>query len=380
MVQSGYTPPPLGLLYLAAMDPDTVIWDAAHRPDDLDAVLDRLKPSLVGVPIYTPGRHDSLGMLARAHAYGARTVAGGPHVTIMTKQLIDHYGHFVDHFVVGDGESSWALLCKGNHGSQVMGLFELDIDLDRLPQPAWDRIDLLGYPARGHGLVRGNDLDVLPRISICHGRGCPGSCDFCSSFWVNGPYRHHSAAWMRRSLESLWNLGVRHLVFQDDCFTTDREAVLGLCDVLDQYRFSWHATTRADCFDEELARAMSRAGCYEISFGIESGSPELLDVMRKKSDATSAIKARAACREVGISFTALMIKGYPGETPETIRQDRIFLKELQPDGVGSIGETWVLPGTTLYVRCKRAGLLTDEFWLGPEPYFVYPSQENQEGV
>jgi radical SAM superfamily enzyme YgiQ (UPF0313 family) len=294
----------------------------------------------------------------------------------MVDQLVDHYGDHVDHFVVGDGEWAWDLLCQGQGLPKVIRY--RPCTLDQLPHPAWARLNLLSYPARGHGhgVVRGNDLDVLPRISICLGRGCPGNCDFCSSFWVNGGYRHHSAAWMQRSLETLWNLGARHLVFQDDCFTTDREAVLDLCDVLNRYEFSWHATSRADYFDGELAQAMSEAGCYEISFGIESGSPEILKAMHKQIRQEVVLLSRAACRAAGIFFTALMMRGYPGETAATSRETEKFIDELQPDGLGTVGQTWVLPGTSLYARCKRAGLLSDEFWLGPEPYFVYPSETN----
>ena len=59
-------------------------------------------------------------------------------------------------------------------------------------------------------------------------------------------------------------------------------------------------------------------------------------------------------------------------TAETRRADNEFLRKLDPDDIGTIGETWVLPGTTLYTKCKKRGLLDDSFWLGPEPYFICP--------
>ena len=54
-----------------------------------------------------------------------------------------------------------------------------------------------------------------------------------------------------------------------------------------------------------------------------------------------------------------------------------FLKKLKADDVGTLGETWVLPGTVLYNRCKAEGLINDDFWLGPEPYYVYPKNYSQ---
>jgi len=77
MIQDGYAAPPLGLLYLAGMTP-TVIFDAAIEQENLDTVFRRLKPRVVGVPIYIPLRHDSLKALKLAKEYGAFTVAGGP--------------------------------------------------------------------------------------------------------------------------------------------------------------------------------------------------------------------------------------------------------------------------------------------------------------
>ncbi|KKN20003.1 hypothetical protein LCGC14_0939960 [marine sediment metagenome] len=370
MIQSGYTPPPLGLLYLAAVDTETEVYDAALYRGGVQDVLDRKKPRVVGVPIYTAQRHDSLDVLRAAKAAGAITVAGGPHVAVMTDQLVEHYGDFIDHFVLGDGEAAWKEIC--DQWWDLPQVIQHRVKLDDLPLPAWEKVDLLAYPPRGSGVVRGNDLAVLPRISIVLGRGCTGHCAFCSSFWVNGKYRCHSKTWMGLNLQRLWDIGARHLVFQDDCLTADRQAVLGLCDLLAKnYSFSWHATTRVDCFDQKIALAMMDAGCYEISFGIESSTASVLKRMQKEIDPARAFEARDICRRVGIRFTALMMSGYPSQTPEMLSDDKEFLRKLQPDGHGTVGSTWVLPGTALYRECKEAGLLDDDFWLGPEPYYIY---------
>ncbi len=373
MVQSGYTPPPLGLLYLAAMDADTVVYDAAldvvrGRPDRTAEYLAN-KPRVAGVPVYTAQRHDSWRILKMAKEAGAVTVAGGPHVAVMLAQVVQEYGDFVDHFVSGDGEPVWEMICHRHNVPQVMS--RTIVNLDDLPLPAWDRVPLLSYPARGKGVHRGNDLSKLPRISVVFGRGCSGHCAFCSAFWVNGEYRHHGRKWMAFNLEQLWQRGVRHLVFQDDCLTADREAALMLCEILCNYSFSWHATTRVDCIDDELATAMAAAGCYATSFGIESGSPTILTRMGKQIDLSAAFVAKEACRKAGIHFSALLMGGYPGQTRATAEEDADFRQRLNPDSVGTIGCTWVFPGTRLYQECKCAGLIDDSFWLGPEPYYVY---------
>jgi len=193
----------------------------------------------------------------------------------------------------------------------------------------------------------------------------------CSTWWVNGKYRAHGKDWMARELDLMWNMGVRHLCFNDDCLTADREAALDLCDALEGYGFAWFGTTRVDCLDLELAQRMKAVGCYELSFGIESGSPAILKRMNKKTDLAAAFAARTACRAAGIKFTALMIHDFPGQTAETAREDAAFRRELQPDEWGSLGHTAVLPGTALYQQCKRVGLITDDFWLGTDDWYVY---------
>jgi len=152
----------------------------------------------------------------------------------------------------------------------------------------------------------------------------------------------------------------------------NRDAVLWLCDLLDGFDFYWTGTARTDEIDEELAIRMAKAGCYMLAFGVESGSPAVLKRMNKKSDPADAFTALAACRKAGIRFSALMIEGYPGsKTAVTKAEDATFRKALAPDAWGCAGHTMVFPGTALYQECKRAGLIDDSFWLGPEPYYIY---------
>lgn len=363
-----HTPPPLGLLYMAAMDKDTRICDEALRPS-LD--WNKVRPRVVGVPVYTRHRHGSLDYLREAKKRGAVTVAGGPHVATMLGQMVKHYGHFIDHFVVGDGELAWKAICEGQSVPQVIRMRVRD--LDTLPLPAWGLIDFRQYPKSGTQVHRGNHLAKHPRISIVMGRGCSGECAFCSAWWVNGKPRLHGKEWMERHLTLLWEMGVRHLVFWDDSLTMHRPSAMALCDVLDQFKFSWCGTARTDQMDERLALRLAQAGCYLLSFGVESGSQAILDRMKKKATPADAFRALAACRKAGIRFAALMIDGYPYSTPQTDRENQEFRRELKPDSWGSAGHTMVFPGTALYEECKEAGLIDDSFWLTKKTYYVYRS-------
>lgn len=193
----------------------------------------------------------------------------------------------------------------------------------------------------------------------------------CSSWWASGKFRAHNKEWIRANLQKLWDIGARHLVFQDDCLTCDMDAAYDLCDILDDFSFGWMGTTRADKIDKNLAKRLKECGCYELAFGIESGSPTILQHMNKMIDLESSFTAREACKEAGIWFTALVMSGFPYENAQTRAEDAAFRAKLQADFYGSVGSVWVFPGTALYQWCKKAGLINDDFWLGPQPYYVY---------
>jgi len=302
---------------------------------------------------------------------GLLLLPAGPHVSIMYKQLEANYD-FIDHLVIGDGEFAWKQVCEKGFDTRVVRLPVEDIN--SLPVPDWNSIKIENYPSRGKGTYRGIKLDSVPRGSMLLGRGCDGNCTFCSTWWVSGKYRCHFKDWLARHIEAQWQRGVRHLYFQDDCLTANRDATFWLCQILSNYGFAWWGATRVDCLDEELAQEMAATGCYKLAFGIESGAPTLLKKINKKTDLSTAFKAREACRKAGIQFSALMMQGLPGETDETRRQDREFLAKLQPDELGSLGYTMILPGTALYAEMKSRSLITDDFWLGEEPFFVYEEE------
>jgi anaerobic magnesium-protoporphyrin IX monomethyl ester cyclase len=365
MVAFGQTPPPLGLLYMASMA-ETSIYDAAMLNEPPDTFIEKHGPKIVGVTMYTSVRHDALNILQKAKACGAKTIAGGPHVGTCWRQLSAEYP-FIDHLVIGDGEIAWKSLCSGDHLPKIL---KMPVpDLDTLPLPAWEKVDFSRYPKYGSEIHNGNDLRNLPRISIVLGRGCNGSCSFCSTWWVNGRYRAHSSEWMRRHLDLLWNLGVRHLVFQDDCLTADRSAAIELCHVMQSYSFSWSGTTRADAIDDELAKEMVKAGCYELHFGVESGSANILKLMRKKIHMEHVLEARQICKNNQIKFVALMMLGYPYETDKDRAESLSFLDKLEPDRWSSYDETFILPGTALYTDCKKRKMVDDTFWLDTTPFY-----------
>ena len=391
--QSGFTNPPLGLLYIAGMlikyGFDVKIVDGCL--DGIKAILQAInefQPEMIGITCLTPGRKKALeiAQLAKRCNHSTITVMGGVHPTIMYRQILKNYPH-VDYLVLGEGEYTFLELALGKAPSTISGLAYCEKgeiiktsprkyveNLDELPFPAWHLINLRKYPTIGKGKVKGIQLDKEPRISVIFSRGCKGHCNFCSTWWIWRKWRCRSAKNMADELELLYtSYGIKHFCFADDAMTINRDATVELCtEIINRkLNIAFHVTTRSDCVDKEMLIMLKAAGCYQIAFGIETGSPLLLKKMNKENDIQTAQNAIALAKKVGISVTALMIIGNIGETSETVNDTVKFLKKAKPDIIASTGELWIFPGTKVYETCKRKSFINDDFWLTDEPYKVY---------
>lgn len=400
--QLGYSNPPLGLLYLAG----TLIkygFDVRLVDGCLDGkeaiirAIDEFKPSMVGITCLTPGRKKAveIARLVKACDKATIVVFGGVHPTIMYHQMLENYSD-IDFIVIGEGEIAFLELAQGKKHQEINGIAYRDAagivkappreyiqNLDTVPFPAWHLVNLKKYSARGDIIFRGIDLRNEPRVSVVFSRGCKGHCDFCSTWWIWKGWRHRSAANMVDELELLYkNFGIKHFCFADDAMTVNKQATIDLCEeiIARNLHIAFHVTTRTDCVDEVVLEKLMSAGCYQIAFGVETGSPLLLEKMGKENDIENAERAIQLSKKVGIKTTALMIIGNVGEQAETINQTISFLRRAQPDDLGCVGGLWILPGTKLYQECRRSGYIDDDFWLGDEPYKIYTREWSHEDL
>lgn len=391
--QDGFTCPPLGLLYIAGTllthgFQVQVIDGCLEGGDSVVRALSEYRPDIVGITCLTPGRKRALWVAQHSKQIcpEAMVVMGGAHPTIMYRQILEHYP-YVDCIILGEGETTFLELARGNASGNIKGLAFREggaitrnaprpniENLDELPFPAWHLLDLKHYSGWGYGRCNGVDLLRETRVSVVFSRGCKGHCDFCSSWWVWRGWRHRSATNMVDEIELLYrDHGIRHFCFADDALTVDRQATIEMCDEILRRGLviAFHATTRTDCVDREVLEKLKAAGCYKVAFGVETGSPQLLERMNKENDVQVSAKAIGLCREIGLPVTALIIIGSRGETEQTVRETRDFLRKTRPDEVGCAGGLWILPGTTVYQQCKQEGYIDDNFWLGDEPYKVF---------
>ena len=330
--QGGYKPSPLGLLYLAAYlqkhCPQAQVRVTDGAIQGKEAVLQTcrsFRPDLIGISILTPGRHQGLHIATEIKRLlpRSKTIFGNVHATIMWKQLMSQYKQ-VDYIARGEGEQTLYELVVGKPTSSIKGLVwrsrkkilknidrPMIVDLNKLPFPAWDLVDPLMYPARGEGLINDIDLAKEVRFPVIFSRGCMGACTFCSSWMIWKGYRYRNGKLVADEIEMLCKrYNAKHFVFQDDTLTGNQKEIISFCKeiIKRKLKVAIYGTTRVDKVNLKMLNYMKKAGFYELSFGIESGSPAMLLKINKRTDIQLIKKAVDLTRKAHIKVNALMMK------------------------------------------------------------------------
>lgn len=193
-------------------------------------------------------------------------------------------------------------------------------------------------------------------MTMVTSRSCPHSCTFCSVHLVMGrTFRPHGPEHVIEEIELLVReYGTDFIVFQDDAFTILPERVEDICERILQrkLRFHWACFSRVDDLSERLARTMARAGCRQITFGVESGNEEALRGMRKRTTVDAARKAIALCNVLGIRSLASFVIGFPFDTRRTIQETIDFACGLSPI-VATFSPLIPFPGTEYFDMLER---------------------------
>ena len=173
-------------------------------------------------------------------------------------------------------------------------------------------------------------------------------------------------------IERLVSQGVSFFYFSDDTFTLRRQSVLAVCRaiVARQLSIRWAAISRVDTVDEEMLRWMRRAGCIQISYGIESANAEVRRFLDKRIKIEDVKTAFAATRRCGILPRAYFIYGCPGDTEETVQEALDLMRAIKP--LGAIFYILdIFPGTRLYDDYLARTGRTDDLWLAPIEDILY---------
>lgn len=395
--QTGFNNPPLALLYLAGtlkkngisvkvLDGFFYGWQGVKEE------IKRFNPTIVGTTCLTAYRFSSFRVLETAKAINPQilTILGGVHATIMHSQIIINYP-FIDVVVRGEGEQTLLKIAQGRslektngityrrHEQTVVNKPQLYIkDLDHIPFPAWGMVDLSKYASLPAFVEKHNGIDFrkTPRIPVIFSRGCPGHCNFCSTWMIWRGWRGRSGKNMADEIDILVRKHkIRHFIFCDDCMTVNNQEVINFCDEIKKrnLKIAFNIQTRTDAVNINVLGKLKEAGCYCISYGIESGSPKILKIMDKANTVNNSEKAITLTKKAGIKVCAQMITGSLGETISTINESVKLLQKTNPDFVMTLGGLWIYPGTKIYNFLKKKRLINDDYWLKPNPLMVFRS-------
>ena len=177
-------------------------------------------------------------------------------------------------------------------------------------------------------------------------------------------YRARSPKNIVDELEFLRNVyGADAFTFYDDTLTLDKSRIFKICEQIKSRKIGlpWDCQTRSDQVSKEVLARMKKANCQQIFFGVESGCQKILDTVKKRTSIAQNEKAIKWAKDAGLFVAISVIIGYPGETPDTLKQTFDFVRKTEPDDVYLCVAT-PYPGTELRSLVENMGLKMSTDW------------------
>ncbi|HUE97909.1 MAG TPA: radical SAM protein [Anaerolineales bacterium] len=364
--------PPLGTLYAASYlrqhGYEVALFDAmlAESEDEWGKTLDEYQPQ------YAILYEDNFNYLSkmcllrmREAAFKMIDMAKSRDCTVILcgADATDHYETYLakgaDYVLIGEGEETLiellGQLAIGNDAPDMIGLASArsslvtrrpDLsNLDSLPFPAWDLVDIEKYRAlwlKRHGYFSMNMVTT---------RGCPFHCNWCAKpIWGQ---RYHSRSPENVAAEMRWlkeTYHPDHIWFADDILGLKPGWLTRFADALHAQGslIPFKCLSRADLLTRvDEVDALARAGARTVWMGAESGSQKILDAMEKGTRVEQIHEAARRLKRAGIRVGFFLQFGYPGETRADIEKTIQLVRACDPDDIG-ISVSYPLPGTKFY--------------------------------
>lgn len=361
---------PIGLYYIGALlkeneyDVEIFNWhDINKTPLKIEETLKEKKPDVIGFSIVHANRWGGIDIskIAKQILPGVKIVFGGIGTTFLLEHLLAHFKE-IDFAVLGEGEYSFLNLIRCIEKENYDGI---------------NKINGIAF-RRGGKVVKTSsaeviqELDRLPMPSkyfelqhLISSRGCPANCTFCGSpqFWGH-KVRFHSPEYFVEQMEQLYRKGITFFYVSDDTFTMRKDRVIQICKKIIEkdLKITWFAISRVNYINEEMLYWMRKAGCIQISYGVESGSEKIRNMLNKNINTDDIKRAFALTTKYGILARAYFIYGSPGESWETIQETIDLIYEIKPLSI-IFYILDIFPGTALYEDFKQRTKLNDDVWL-----------------
>lgn len=296
------------------------------------------------------------------------TVLGGHHITSLPQTLSKDF----DIGVVGEGEatfleivetlSSNGFVCTPEVLRDVAGIVYHGEDgiVENPRRPAIEPLDSLPFPYRRPG----------DQVYLFTSRGCPFKCSFCSStaFWEGT--RFFTADYVVREIEHILEMipDLSDIAILDDLFIADKKRFKHFVQLVTKRKYNeklrLYFSVRANLVDEDLCQDFKRINVGGVSFGAESGSDRILDVLQKGTTVEVNQRAIDLFHKYGIPLRGSFIVGVPSETEEEVRRTYDFIlknildNKLEPSC--SVNILMPLPGTKVWWQAVRDGSIDPE--------------------
>ncbi len=350
--------------------------------EDIQQIIEDYAPDMVGVNcLFTTQRQNAheIYRLAKKVDLNTITVAGGAHPTVMPELVLSDDN--VDFVVLGEGENTILDILKIIEGRKeylqldgigfkengkniVIPKTKFIRDVDSIPFPAWDIMNLQNYFGLKASHGKRHHTRFMP---IMTSRGCGVGCTFCSAHCVWGKrYRRRSPENVIEEMRQLKSkYGIEELMFEDDNLTLDIKRAKKIFDSMieEKFNFFWDTPNGVAVFalTEFIIMKMKESGCYQLNLALESGSQYVLDNIIKKPLKLTKVKPLIKyAKEIGLSTSIFLIIGMPGETLEQVKETFRLAEELEIyNPFVSIATPY--PGTELYDTCLKNGYIDPDF-------------------
>lgn len=346
---------------------------------EFEKLLEEKRPKYYLTQVTAPTLKNDMYGVFLAKALGAKTMAFGTHVTPMTLETMRPFPA-LDFVLRGEPEATIRELLDRLEGKRPsnpkvakivaetshLQTRRIGVDLvsDQFPvapeKTPYATILGLAWRNEGGEIIINPDRPFIPSLDdlpiphhevlpldkqrmpmmkgaftfIVTSRGCPAGCKYCiKHVSYQNSVRVRSAENMCEEIEYLNKLGIYNIHMYADLFTVNREHVMSFCEELIRrnIKIKWTCNSRVDYVDEEMLTLMGKAGCWLISWGIESANEQVLKMARKGYKKEQAFKALKWAKAAGIKNWGYFIIGLPGETEESIQETIAYSKDLPLD-------------------------------------------------
>ena len=344
------------------------------------------KPDIIAISLLFSASHPFFDLVLKISKEiwpKALTVVGGLHATNCPKYLLKYES--IDYVVLGEGEIALSKMVKqyaSNEQISVRGVYDKSNikmsqpllladgaeDLDILPLPDWELIDMEAYAKGG---FRNNVAGFVAKsATIITTRGCPLKCTFCSAHTVHGrKVRYRSAEKVLEEIKLLnKRYGISIFTPADDFFTANKQSTLKILrgmkhlDIPD-IEMQFTNGVNINSMDEEILDSMIDVGVRIITLALESGSEYVQkNIIKKNVNLRKAKELVLLCRRKGITTLCNVIFGFAGETKELMEETADYIRTLGSDWYAIIIAAPLI-GTELYEQFLEKGYIKEDVYM-----------------